>query len=92
MQNKENKVRLTEPKPNRTQTDSSSFITETEVICMITEPNRTHFGVTEASLVWAAGTLSSTICIVSYGTFQGIKCQYVEIAALGAYLSKLFHT
>ena len=53
MQNKENKVRLTEPKPIRTQTDSSSVITETEteVIFMITEPNRTHFGLTEASLL-----------------------------------------
>ena len=55
MQNKENKVRLTEPKPIRTQTDSSSVITETEteteVIFMITEPNRTHFGLTETSLI-----------------------------------------
>ena len=53
MQNKENKVRLTEPKPNRTQNDSNSVIikTETEAIFMKTEPNLTHFGLTEASLL-----------------------------------------
>jgi len=36
---------------NRTETDISSVITETEVICMKTEPNQTHLGLTEAAIL-----------------------------------------